>query len=79
MKKVRLEKIFIGVLSVSIITNTTGFLQPVKSLNFTNNLDIREINEDSVMFEQEYAKIGEPLTVTSNLTGELSYKWKVMI
>ena len=77
MKKVRLEKIFIGVLSVSIITNTTGFLQPVKSLNFTNNLDIREINEDSVMFEQEYAKIGEPLTVTSNLTGELSYKWKV--
>ena len=44
MKKVRLEKIFIGVLSVSIITNTTGFLQPVKSLNFTNNLDIREIN-----------------------------------
>ncbi|MCR1960985.1 hypothetical protein FMM66_11510 [[Clostridium] cocleatum] len=77
MKKVRLEKIFIGVLSVSIITNTIGFLQPVKSLNFTNNLDIREINEDSVMFEQEYAKIGEPLTVTSNLTGELSYKWKV--
>ncbi|WP_289422157.1 CotH kinase family protein, partial [Thomasclavelia cocleata] len=77
MKKAGLEKIFIGVLSVSIITNTTGFLQPVKSLNFTNNLDIREINEDSVMFEQEYAKIGEPLTVTSNLTGELSYKWKV--
>ena len=77
MKKAGLEKIFIGVLSISMMTNTMGFLQPVKSLDFTNNLDVREINEDTVIFDQEYAKLGEPLTVTSNLTGEISYKWTV--
>ncbi|MFQ8705668.1 MAG: bacterial Ig-like domain-containing protein, partial [Thomasclavelia sp.] len=77
MKKAGLEKIFIGVLSISMMTNTMGFLQPVKSLDFTNNLDVREVNEDTVIFDQEYAKLGEPLTVTSNLTGEINYKWMV--
>ncbi|WP_455684793.1 CotH kinase family protein [Thomasclavelia sp.] len=77
MKKAGLEKIFIGVLSISMMTNTMGFLQPVKSLDFTNNLNVREVNEDTVVFNQEYAKLGEPLTVTSNLSGEISYKWVV--
>jgi len=75
MKRQKAKKVFVSLLSMCLLATSFTMMRPVDARN--SEITTKQVEANTVIFDQEYAIVNEPLTVSTALSGKLSYKWKV--